>query len=87
MNGRWYIMIRERFKSLDLFTLEERTVFGEDLQRDSPFSLTALKSVKSRRQRREADVTAQESPAVCSASPSKDLSAKRFGRTMRADRA
>lgn len=75
------------FKSLDLFTLSQRSVIGEDLLWDSLFTLTVLKSVKAGRQRSEADVTVQESPAVCSASPSKDLSAEEFGRTMWVDRA
>lgn len=70
-----------------IFSHRDTTVIRKDLLWDSPFSVTALKSVKASRQRREADVTVQESPAVCSASPSEDLSAKKFGCTMRVDRA
>lgn len=73
--------------SLDLFTLEERPDLWEDLRWDSLLIVTALKSVKTWGQRREADVTVQESPAVCSASPSEDLSAEKFGQTMWVDRA
>lgn len=79
-------MYRSTLKVL-IFSHSERTVIGKDLLWDSLFILTALKSVKTGRQRSEADVTVQESPAVCSASPSKDLSAKKFGWTMRVDRA
>lgn len=70
-----------------IFSHQDTSVIRKDLLWDSLFTLTALKSVKAARQRGEADVTVQESPAVCSASPSKDLSAKKFGRTMRVDRA
>lgn len=65
----------------------ERPDLWEDLRWDSLLIVTALKSVKTWGQRREADVTVQESPAVCSASPSKDLSAEKFGQTMWVDRA
>lgn len=32
MYSHWYTMMRVQLKKLDLFTLEDRTVIGEDLQ-------------------------------------------------------
>lgn len=64
-----------------------RTLVGvEDLVWDYfLLHIRLLKSVKTTRQKGEADVTAQESPAVCSAFPSKDFSTKKFGPTMWVD--